>query len=355
MKHLKNTLILFFIIAFSGIGKAQNCYEVIKDMSGIDISPYQIELENAACELRQAFPAEFQDKFKVYGFGFYSRQEFMEGGFQAIWDNVVSEIPTEYYLIFGKQSDHTGIYTKFGVDVKLPERGSFSCYTDIEREYINFSVLNSVNSKYAKFDNHLEDYYEAEKAGMKELMKIVERAKSCCEESSMREPCTLCPENPASIKAMLKDNDFVEIPLSELTVQEMVDTNGIVKQYSQLDIRIEGKNIDVNTDIKEFLNKLSLKMEGIQGTISNFDYTNQNCLDIMDIIFETNESGYIPSAIQGKKNNHKKSDNNNLKYRSSAHNYLFKVDVISLIDENDEAFLYVRNKSKFDISDYDTS
>jgi hypothetical protein len=120
MNYLRKALTLVLFIVLANIGQTQNCYEVIADMSGFDTSPYQNDLETIACELKNAFPVEFQDQFKVYDFGFYSQNEFMQGGFQAVWDKVVSEIPTDYYLIFGKQSDQTGIYTKFWVDIKLP-------------------------------------------------------------------------------------------------------------------------------------------------------------------------------------------------------------------------------------------
>ena len=97
---------------------SQNCYQVIADFSGVDISSYQAELNTTACELQQSIPSKFKNQFKVYSFGFYSNNEFMQGGFEAIWNQVISEIPSEYYLIFGKQSDSKGVYSKFWVDIK---------------------------------------------------------------------------------------------------------------------------------------------------------------------------------------------------------------------------------------------
>ena len=51
---------------------AQPCYIQLGDATGVPLPPAQLaELEAAACELRAAFPAEFQNDFAVYDFGFY--------------------------------------------------------------------------------------------------------------------------------------------------------------------------------------------------------------------------------------------------------------------------------------------
>jgi hypothetical protein len=84
-----NIQINFFFFLLSNIAFSQNCYKSIADMSGIDNSPYQTELENAACELRNAMPEEFRNKFKVFDFGFYSMTEYRQGGFQSEWDQLI--------------------------------------------------------------------------------------------------------------------------------------------------------------------------------------------------------------------------------------------------------------------------
>ena len=82
MRKQIQVLLLFFFT--STLGFSQNCFNLIADMSGIDNASYQTELEAAACELRNAFPEEFRNDFKVFDFGFYSMTEYMQGGFQAV-------------------------------------------------------------------------------------------------------------------------------------------------------------------------------------------------------------------------------------------------------------------------------
>ncbi len=247
MKHLNNTLILFFIIAFLGIGKAQNCYEVIADMSGIDISQYQTELENAACELKQAFPPEFQDQFKVYDFGFYSLTEFVEGGFQAVWDKVVSEVPTEYYLIFGKQSDHTGIYTKFWVALKLPDRNIFFCIDELSP-----NLRDNLTSRYEAIANEIHEaneknpsmYYKAEIQVMEELSEYILGLKDCCEyEFRNATSCSACVLSASQYERKLN-----KAGLMALDVESVIDETTPDMGDEEIGFKIVSNGITIDLD-----------------------------------------------------------------------------------------------------------
>ena len=129
MNQLKNTLTLIFLIALATIGKTQNCYEVLSDATGIDRTQNQSELETVACELRQAFPTEFKNQFKVFGFGFYSQNEYMEGGFDKFWDMAKEDAAVEspFYLLMGRQLPDSQGNSKMWFDLKLPNEGNFAC------------------------------------------------------------------------------------------------------------------------------------------------------------------------------------------------------------------------------------
>ena len=179
MNQLKNILTLILLLAFANIGQSQNCYEIIADMSGFDTSPYQAELETTACELQSAFPAEFQNQFKVYDFGFYSQNEFMQGGFQAVWDKVVSEIPTDYYLIFGKQTDRTGIYTKFWFDIKLPDEWLNQCFDEAYIQMLKTSIIFNLGQ--IEYSKNPYTYAEFEKECMNYLKGKIQELNDCCQ------------------------------------------------------------------------------------------------------------------------------------------------------------------------------
>ena len=85
--------------------------------------------EAAACDLIRSLPSEFQNQFRVYDFGFYRLNEYMEEGVDKIWQEMIRQVEqmTPYYLIFGKESSTQGIYSTIRVAVKLPLAESFGC------------------------------------------------------------------------------------------------------------------------------------------------------------------------------------------------------------------------------------
>jgi hypothetical protein len=90
---------------------AQPCYIQLGDATGLPLPPAQLaELEAAACELRAAFPAEFQNDFAVYDFGFYLHQERYEGGVPGVFQAKVAEVSSQSaaYLLFGHEVSRDG-------------------------------------------------------------------------------------------------------------------------------------------------------------------------------------------------------------------------------------------------------
>lgn len=218
MNQIRKTITLIFLIALANIGRTQNCYQVIANKSGFDTSPYQAELESAACELRDVFPSEFQDQFKVYDFGFYYQNEFMQGGFQAVWDNVVSEIPTDYYLIFGKQTDRTGVYTKFWLDLKLPTTGNFECIDLIAPGYrssLSKKIELTVQSTYEESGRSPYTYSIAEIAAMDTLKHFVTNIVNCCDPNLRGSGvCNTCLFTGQEVVDYLELNDYIKFPIT---------------------------------------------------------------------------------------------------------------------------------------------
>jgi hypothetical protein len=158
-------------------------YTQLVDVSGFDTQPYQAELDTAAKHLVMAMPDTFQNKFRVYSGGFYVLQETYTGfGYPEAFEKLRNEAAarSEFYLVIGRQSDSKGIYSKFWVDIKLPEIQNFSCLTPIQREIYKNRVKKKIIEKYKDFNNLYSEYAKAESIGMEELQKIVEEIKLCC-------------------------------------------------------------------------------------------------------------------------------------------------------------------------------
>jgi len=141
-----------------------------------------VELEAAACALIDSFPAEFRDSFRVYDFGFYLHQEVTEGGYPEPFVKKIQEVQglSPYYLLFGKQTDRNGVYTRFWVVLKMPSSAQFSCMTALHREVYSKRVQKKTNDKYNEDTKTPLAYYVAEIAGIMELQKIIYEIKECC-------------------------------------------------------------------------------------------------------------------------------------------------------------------------------
>jgi hypothetical protein len=89
-----------------------------------------------------------------------------------------------YYLLFGKQTDESGIYTRFWVDLKVPETGKFGCIDllsptlrgDIKKkvEYVTTTTYTNEGGLYFQ-------YAWAEKAAIEVLQKIASDFVECCD------------------------------------------------------------------------------------------------------------------------------------------------------------------------------
>lgn len=159
MKNLQHLIAFRFLIAIAALIlflpnlKAQSCYEIISDNTGMDITSYQSELEAAACALRDAFPEEFQSQFKVYDFGFYLHNEVMESGYQAVFDKFKTHVASQsnYYLILGRQiSDNQGI-SKIWTDFLIPGLENFKCIEEIEHLKLQIQNIGNDNPKLNEF------------------------------------------------------------------------------------------------------------------------------------------------------------------------------------------------------------
>jgi hypothetical protein len=123
--------------------KGQSCYVRLFDASGVNTDLYQQSLEVAACSLRNVIPTEFQASFKVYDIGFYLHNT-VTFGYPEVFELAKSKVAatSPYYLLFGKQTDQTGVYTKFWIDLKVPNTGKFSCI-----DLLSHTLRNDIKKK----------------------------------------------------------------------------------------------------------------------------------------------------------------------------------------------------------------
>jgi hypothetical protein len=254
MKTINLFVLLSILLVFSISGKTQNnCYIQLGDLSGFNTAPYQAELEAAACELIQAFPSEFQEQFKVYSFGFYVHNEYMQGGFEEAFQKVADEIQTPYYLVIGRQTDHTGIYTRFWVELELPTTGEFECL-ELMSGTIRHDLVNKYKIKadqiYEKEGKTPEKYFIAEVEIINSLKTFTQGTIECCKQENLRSNilCTACILTDEEHLILQKSYDFFLDPVFITKDPDYFDLTSTIRPKDNSNNR--NQYIPLNIDIK---------------------------------------------------------------------------------------------------------
>jgi len=164
------SFLIFFSLNFGSTLNGQ-CYENLGEMSGIDVSSYQSDIEAAACSLRDALPQEYRNDFKVFDFGYYTLNESM-GEVDAIWDAKIleSQSKASYYVLFGKLSNSSGIYNSYRVSVSMPPILDEGCADNLSRKIAEIeSILSSGTSPYSYVNKAVESLEVLETFGTCEI------------------------------------------------------------------------------------------------------------------------------------------------------------------------------------------
>ncbi|MFM2393179.1 MAG: hypothetical protein RLZZ546_1161 [Bacteroidota bacterium] len=276
-KQIKFLLLLLLI---SNIVKSQNCYNVIADLTGLDNSNYLSQLETASCELKNAFPTEFQSDFKVLDFGFYSLSEKMQGGFQAVWDNKViteANIQSKYYLLFGRQLPDSKGQTKLWVKVKLPTTGNFECFNQSQYDLMEISISQKIS-----YLNYQSDFYNSQIKGITYLKERILDMVECCQPNlrNFQASCTGCL-NPSDLKSYYESKGYdaydIKIYVNNLGNPILMEdlSNSDIKNFARNLYYKDGLLVSPYSEIESELLNLGLNNEAI-GIITN---NNSFCVD----------------------------------------------------------------------------
>jgi len=251
---------LFGIIRTFPAFAQSDCYVQLDDASGFDISPYQDELDSAACELAAAFQdTAFSNHFKVFGFGFYLNLDYYESySYPQVFLDVEQEVAemSPYYLLIGRQSDRSGIFTKFWVDVKLPETGSFNtdCLDETARILLTSSIGVDVNQKHNQLEKDPTRYYEAELLGMDSLIAFIEKVIDCCDPET-RTSCDLCSNSSTIMDYFLELGfDKYQYKIIGSSAGPLPGGQNKVEDFAGLQVEIDGDTLNLAEVLLEMFN-----------------------------------------------------------------------------------------------------
>ncbi|MDO8336429.1 MAG: hypothetical protein Q7T74_06650, partial [Candidatus Saccharibacteria bacterium] len=239
---------LFFVFACCSLFFAQRseaqCYVRLEDASGFDTDIYQDTLEAVAAKLCAIFyTTGFEGQFKVYDFGFYLHQENTTGGYPEPFAQKITEVQdsSPYYLLFGKQTDKSGIYTKFWVDLVLPDTSYFSCVTGNMHELYKSDFEAITNLHLVGKD--AQDYYLSEKFTIDSIARLVTKLLMCCSDNN-RSGCDICPSGNQIVN-FFNSRGFESIVEASMTITNTsLNIESNIKNYCIINVLSNGQMID---------------------------------------------------------------------------------------------------------------
>lgn len=238
---MKKFIILFWsIIFFSKISTGQNCHIEKTDASGYNTVPFQAILETASCNLRNSLPADLASQFKVIEYGFYLMSPSTIEGIPPVFEIAKADaiLESPYYLLIAKQTDQTAVYSKFWIDIKLPNTGQFACITESVQATIKEMVALKIEETYSKLGRDIFQYAEAEVAGINYLTSILTSiATGNC-----------CPISLTEIENILlsRGYDYIPAKIKERTISAKPPSNAqkinnSIENYADLLSEFEGE------------------------------------------------------------------------------------------------------------------
>lgn len=212
---MKRVLLILLSVVSLQYVNGQNCFEKLADFSGIDYSNSLSEIESAACDLKNILPSEFQNQFKVYDAGFYIHMGTFNGfGYPEGFEKLKNDIQSPYYLLIAAQNEPSGLYTRFWVDVKLPDITSDGCIPNLNEEASNL-VEFVIDKEFSSRGRSSFLYPNSLIEGINSLKSYVEAATTCCQTGGDVAQCIDC-NNPDNIAAKLLALGFVAEPIQNI-------------------------------------------------------------------------------------------------------------------------------------------
>lgn len=193
--------IAVLIVAFCQTVQGQTCpggqtgsYIHLTDATGFDRCDYEEDLEIAASDLSLLIPADQAGNFKVFDYGFYLLNNTYLDGVNIARSEALqqAESTSTNFILFSKQSDASGIYSRIWVDFNLD---IFPC---LDQDKIHQEV-NSYTSW--EYDGDAKNYAKIEV----EILQLLANRILCC-----------IPENNANdktFKSLKSDEICIDVEL----------------------------------------------------------------------------------------------------------------------------------------------
>mgnify|MGYP000861037652 CR=1 FL=1 len=191
-------ILIFSIFMVSGIIIYGQNYVYLSNLSGFEYNNSEKQkLEQTATALVSSLPSTFQTSFKVFDFGIYPVNGYIDGRIEEISLDLKAnaDIRSDYYFLFGRIQNNLG-EASFWVKLKLPNDGNFQCFNQVYFDLLENSVLNNLENNFTRNESLPSAYSDVAIEGMNYLKSRISDMIGCCD-VRLRNPedaCNVCPK-----------------------------------------------------------------------------------------------------------------------------------------------------------------
>ncbi len=249
------------VLCVNGSGIAQPFVQ-LSDASGLTLTSEQLdELEAAAANLVAVLPPEFQNQFKVYDFGFYLHNEVFDGGYPAVFEKVIAEVSsdptTPYYLLFGRQTDRTGVNTKIWVDLELPLSWLTNCYDEKYLSSLEIRLLGTFPGTGNQPPSLYHPTSELSAIGWLNL-RFLEFASCCIQNARTTSECSSCFPS-SDVETYITQFPFTSFPVEVISGEEDHDDECLCDGSSNNNNTTNLRSKRSNLNVLEFGSEINVK------------------------------------------------------------------------------------------------
>jgi hypothetical protein len=284
---MKNIPFLFVFACFSlffAQRSGAQCYVRLEDASGFKTDAYQDTLQAAAAKLCAIFDSTgFAGQFKVYDFGFYLHQENTTGGYPEPFAQKMTEVQdsSPYYLLFGKQTDKSGVYTRFWVDLVLPDTGEFECI-DLMSPFLRNDLIKKfesiTNQNHEDGGKTPDNYSNVEISVIDSVKNYFVSFFECCDLGNRRlAGCNTCAFSESQFSRMLvEDYGFFENQcfISKKADLQLQNEDGAFNRI----INEDGDLVNIDDEIDKMISDFNTNNPDLNFKIFTFKYP-ENCIN----------------------------------------------------------------------------
>ncbi len=300
MRKLYFLLWITFLVCFEA--SAQNYFVELADLNDVQVSVEDTTLlDSISKEVALLLTPPDQSDFKVYDFEFYLHHGKYEDGIENAKSLMRQKVQnlTDYYILFGRESNEDGLFMNFHLELNFPAEGEFACLSDTKLDLVKTKVIQHLSSYRSSISSDIRNYAKAQIEAIEIIKEEIENIVGCCF-FNLRDPQQCTCSNLDVYTSEFEARDMVHFDIESAAISDLNVPLEITTDSSFI-LRKGASTWNITDELKQFASDQGLTEDAVRFSVFN-DLT---CFDI--------EPYLLGQVLLPGQNNYSSRNNENLK------------------------------------------